>query len=107
MNQALIDKKIDEIKRLQEFTENKIRDVSIGRFAEALKGLQGWGTVRINPLDFAAQSGVEPAETISLFIFGAKTGLFSFEWSLLCPLCGGREHSYISLNQLEKENYHC
>jgi len=42
-----------------------------------------------------------------LFIYATKASIFSFEWSLLCPYCGGREHSHESLNQLEKEIYHC
>ena len=107
MNLSFIDKKIDEIKQLQQYTENRIPDAAISGFSRALKELQGWNSFRINPLDFAAKNNLAPDETVNLFIYGAKTGLFSFEWSLLCPLCGGREHSYNTLNQLEKETYHC
>ncbi len=107
MNTSLIDKKMDEIKLLQKYMENKISDSAIADFSKALKKLKGWDTFRINPVDFSLKNNLEPGKTIDLFIYGAKTGLFNFELSLLCPLCGGREHSYNSLNQLEKESYHC
>lgn len=80
---------------------------AIQRFAEAVGALRGWDTFRVNPLAFAEAHGLEAADASRLFVYGAKVGLFTFEWSLLCPLCGGREHSYRSLNQLETETYHC
>ena len=107
MNSSLVNEKIREIRKLQQSEEHLFHDDVLLRFSKALKELKGWNTLRINPIDFAAKNNLDPDETIKLFVYGAKTGLFSFEWSLLCPLCGGREHSYHTLNHLEKETYHC
>ncbi len=107
MHIPLINEKINEIRKLQQFIENKVSEETLGHFAVELKKMKNWDCLRINPLDFAEKNKMDADETVRLFIYGAKTGLFNFEWSLLCPLCGGREHSYLSLNQLEKEKYHC
>jgi hypothetical protein len=47
------------------------------------QGMSGWELVRINPLEFADEFDFKPEEAASLFILGAKAGLFTFEWSLL------------------------
>jgi class 3 adenylate cyclase len=107
MNYHLLDEKIDEIRNLLQFRESRIDEETLLAFSHALEGLRGWELVRINPLTFADKFNFKTDEAVSLFIFGAKTGLFTFEWNLLCPLCGGREHSYGSLNQLDKDVYHC
>ena len=107
MNAYFFDEKVREIRSLQQWNLQNIPDGAISRFADTLKKLKGWETQRINPIHFAEKYKFDAEEAISLFIYGAKVGLLHFEWSLLCPLCGGREHSYHSLNQLEKDKYHC
>jgi class 3 adenylate cyclase len=77
------------------------------RFNEALAGLGGWDSFRINPVAFAAAAGLDLDEALGLFVYGAKSGLFGFEWNLLCPYCGGREHSHATLDHMEKDSYHC
>jgi class 3 adenylate cyclase len=107
MNYRLLDEKIGDTRTLPECAGSGIDDDTLSAFSHALEGLRGWELVRINPLDFAERFGFDRDEAVSLFILGAKAGLFVFEWNLLCPRCGGREHSYGSLNQLDKEVYHC
>ena len=107
MNAYFFEEKQREILSLQQWNLQKISESTVGRFTDILKRLKGWDSLRINPLDFALKHKFDTDEAIGLFIYGAKVGLLNFEWSLLCPLCGGREHSYHSLNQLEKEKYHC
>ena len=99
--------KIPEIQKLQQSSDNKISESTLTFFFNAISKLKNWNTLRINPIDFAEKNNIDIDETIKMFIYGAKAGIFTFEWNLLCPLCGGREHSYHSLNQLEKETYHC
>ena len=103
----LFNKKITDIQKLQEEIGSNISTNAQIQFFNALKKLNDWECIRINPIDFAEKNNLDLDEAVKLFIFGAKAGLFNFEWSLLCPLCGGREHSYETLNQLEKEVYHC
>ncbi len=107
MEARLVDEKMRGIEQLLNASTRTVPESARSGFAAAIKSLRGWDCFRINPIAFAENHGLDLDETIGLFIYGAKAGLFTFEWNLLCPLCGGREHSYHSLNQLDRESYHC
>ena len=92
---------------LQQYTDYPVDPAELTKFKEVLTNLSGVETIRINVIDFAEKADLDPYEALRIFIYGAKVGLFQFEWNFLCPLCGGREHSYENLNQLEKESYLC
>ena len=77
------------------------------RFGEVLESLEGWDRLRINPLAFAERYAFADGELIPLFLYGVKAGLFDLNWHLICPLCGGVEHSFGSLNLLEMDQFHC
>jgi class 3 adenylate cyclase len=107
MNRELLHERILEAAGLEcRDTEADCGDF-YGRFEEVLAGLSGWELFRMNPLDLAAKAGLDVEGTIAAFVYGAKVGLFGFEWSLLCPYCGGREHSAAGLDSLEQDSYHC
>ncbi len=38
---------------------------------------------------------------------GAKIGLFDFVWNMICPACGGVEHSHRSINEVEEDIFRC
>ncbi len=106
MKSALLNEKIEVLKTLVS-TDEFIAPDDISKFRESLTHLKEWDTFRINPYDFAVKYSLDPEKTLRLFIYATKASIFTFEWSLLCPYCGGREHSHDSLNQLAKELYHC
>jgi class 3 adenylate cyclase len=64
------------------------------------------GLVRINPVAFARERGVDPHEATDLFLHAAKVGLFQLEWHLLCPSCGMAVESFGSLRALHT-HYYC
>ncbi len=107
MDQQLIKKRFEEIGEFPQFAEFPVESEQLDRFISYLLSLKGEQTVRINPLDFAQHADMDSATVLSIFIYGSKSGLFSFEWNFICPVCGGREHSYENLNQLEKTYYRC
>lgn len=106
MKSALLNEKIEVLKALVSNDEFITAD-DILKFRECLTDLKEWDTFRINPFDFAVEYKLDAEKTLRLFIYATKASIFTFEWSLLCPYCGGREHSHDSLNQLAKEFYHC
>jgi class 3 adenylate cyclase len=53
--------------------------------------------LRMNPLAFARERGVEPAESLDLFLHAARIGLVTMDWHLLCPSCGAAVQSFASL----------
>ena len=107
MDQQLLHLKMQETRELVRRAGLDIPDDSFSASEKLFGVLSGWDAVRINPISFAQGSGVPLRDVFGIFIYGSKSGLFRFEWNLLCPYCGGREHSHASLNQLEKVEYHC
>jgi class 3 adenylate cyclase len=58
---------------------------------------------RINPVAFAKTHGLDRHETVSAFVGASKAGLFSFTWSLTCPLCGSYAHTHGTLGEVTTE----
>jgi class 3 adenylate cyclase len=77
------------------------------KFGQILADLSDWELLRINPLHFARKYNFDPSEAVDLFIHSARVGLFDFSWNMICPSCGGVEHSHDSLNELEEKAFHC
>jgi class 3 adenylate cyclase len=44
--------------------------------------------VRINPIRFASERGLDSSAVVNAFLHGRKAGLFSMEWQYICPGCG-------------------
>ena len=77
------------------------------RFEHILATASEWDLYRINPLQFAARHAFDPRTTIDLFVYAAKVGLFDFEWSTICPMCGSAEYHHEAIHQLDPEAFHC
>jgi class 3 adenylate cyclase len=109
MASDLFIKRLNEMKRLLSASglNPMPDDEDIQIFSAKLEGSSPWESFRINPIAFADETSLDVRIAIRLFVYAAKAGLVNFEWNLLCPYCGGREHSHDSLDQLEKDSYHC
>ena len=66
-----------------------------------------WDLFRINPLKFAQIYNFDTNFIIDIFVHSVKIGLFDFSWNLICPACGGIEHSVTNLNNIKGETFHC
>lgn len=62
---------------------------------------------RINPLDFAARTGLDEEAVIGAFLHAARFGLFDMSWNVLCPACGGVLAANTSLKHMKREGYSC
>ncbi|HTV44748.1 MAG TPA: adenylate/guanylate cyclase domain-containing protein [Stellaceae bacterium] len=62
---------------------------------------------RVNVLDFAARTGIDPEQAIAAFLHAARLGLFELSWNVLCPSCGGVLEENATLRNLNREQYHC
>jgi class 3 adenylate cyclase len=60
----------------------------IGQLDDFIRTADDAKLVRINPIRFAQQHGLEKAEVVELFLHARKTGLFTMEWQYVCPGCG-------------------
>ncbi|MBN2351015.1 MAG: adenylate/guanylate cyclase domain-containing protein [Spirochaetales bacterium] len=107
MNYRFLEEKIDDIRGLPQYADCGFDDETLIAFFRVLEDRRGWELVRINPLALAEKFDFRPDDAVSLFLLGAKVGLFAFEWSLLCPRCGCRERTYGSLRALDRDVFRC
>ncbi len=63
--------------------------------------------VRINPLAFAAEHGLDEERVVAAFLHAAKIGIFEMSWNVLCPGCGGVLNSGTTLKTVHSEAYAC
>jgi class 3 adenylate cyclase len=81
------------------------------RAVEAIEDLVQNGSdralCRINVLDFAAKSKLDPELAIATFLHASRIGLFDLSWNMLCPGCGGVLDAGASLKTFDRESYEC
>lgn len=75
-------------------------------FSRAYAALSPLEAARINPPLLARRAGLEEDTALTLLIAGARDGLFSFEWGLVCPGCGGFAHTMDSISGVT-DDFHC
>ncbi len=63
--------------------------------------------VRINPLEFAKQSGIGEEDAIDAFLHAAHLGLFEMSWNVICPGCGGILDASSTLKNIHAAQYNC
>jgi class 3 adenylate cyclase len=63
--------------------------------------------IRVNPLAFAAATGLDEERAIAAFLHAARIGLFELSWNVLCPGCGGVLESGATLKTVRSEDYAC
>ena len=84
----------------------RISSERVQRFLETIRSLDDWDLYRINPIAFSHSHGFEEKDAVDLFVESAKAGIFDFTWSKICPFCGGMEHSFDSMNEMQQIS-HC
>jgi class 3 adenylate cyclase len=95
IDEAALDDKLATLERVREWSPRLVAKLEALLHApdEAL-------LVRVNPLTFARERGVAPAEALDLFLHATRLGLFTLDWHLLCPSCGMAVESFASLRAL-------
>jgi class 3 adenylate cyclase len=58
---------------------------TLGRFVRSADDRE---IVRINPIRFAAERGLDRSNVVNLFLHARKAGLLTMEWQYVCPGCG-------------------
>lgn len=102
MNQKTLEQKLEA---LASFAE--LKDINVAKIGEVLPKLNNWELFRINPLRFAEEHNFDTSDAVNIFVHGARVGLFDFAWNMLCPSCGTIVDSYVSMNDVENNVFHC
>jgi hypothetical protein len=75
----------------------------ISKLETFIRTADDYDLFRINPIQYGNARGMSDAETIDLFIFASKVGLFEMDWQLLCAFCPQVAGSF---RELEKVHSH-
>jgi len=102
MNQNALKQKLEAVASFPQINAD-----TVAQFGKVVEGLKDAELFRINPLRFAAEHNFDTAETVSIFVHGARVGLFDFAWNMLCPSCGSIVDSYVSMNDVESNVFPC
>lgn len=78
----------------------------ISRLENHIRTADDLGLYRINVFTFARERNLPETETIDLFLHATACGLFTMDWSLLCPECCCVVESFRNLKNVHK-HYHC
>ncbi len=102
----------------------RLDEAALEQKLEALERVRSWGPrvvsklegllrveddvrlFRANALAFAAERGIDEAETVDLFLYATKLGIFTMEWQLICPQCTDAVETVHSLGSVGN-TYHC
>ncbi len=102
MNRELLWKKLEAVKA----QEGCCRE-TIDRLGGIFEQSDDWGLYRINPIHFAEKHGLDYDAVLDAMLRITRAGIFDLSWNLICPFCGGIQHSYDSLNRIEGDSFYC
>jgi class 3 adenylate cyclase len=99
-DEALLDDKLAQLEKARSWSPR-----IMAKLEALLHAPDDLALHRVNPLAFARERGVAPAEAVDLFLHAAHVGLFTMDWHLLCPMCGTAVESFASLRAVHQHLY--
>ncbi len=98
---------INFLKKTESFLSEKQLDQNLVNLLENfIKESDDLSLFRINPYYFAKDHSLSENQSIDLFLYSAKAGIFFMEWLLLCPRCGDPVKNFNKLLHVQNQ-YHC
>ncbi|MFM9965862.1 MAG: protein kinase domain-containing protein [Planctomycetaceae bacterium] len=97
-------RKLDE--RLKRLIARGVEPFVVERFGEYLSSAPVQQLARIRPIALAQRLSVDERQMIAACLHGAREGLLSLAWDIICPLCRIPSQTQDSLKLL-KEHGHC
>ena len=98
INAQLLDAKLTELE-----TARQWKPRVISKLEAMIQTADDYDLFRVNPIQFAEDKAIDEGESIDLFLYSAKYGLFEMEWDMLCAFCG---HVVTSFQELSKLHSH-
>ncbi len=101
LNTALLDQKLGKIQKQKDWSKN-----AISHFRNFICQSEDRSLFQINPYAVIDVLKLSERETVDLFLYGAKEGIFQMDWNLVCPCCSLTVESFKKLKQLHS-HYSC
>lgn len=95
INEQLLDQQLTELETSRSWSPRVV-----AKLEAAIRTADDYDLFRINPIQFAAEKGIAEKESIDLFLYGTKYGLFEMEWHLVCAFCAHVVESFRELTKL-------
>ncbi len=108
INETQLDEKLAQLERLANWSPRVI-----SKFEAFIRTADDYALFRTNPLQYAAEKGMQENEAIDLFLQATHLGLFDLEWHLICRCCAevftslrsmGNLHTHFICNICKMEN---
>lgn len=101
VNEPLLDERLAALEQARAWSPRLI-----SRLENHIRSADDLALFRINAFSFARERHLAENEIIDLFLHATALGLFSMDWSLICPQCCCVVESFRSLKSLHN-HYHC
>lgn len=101
IQERLLESKMTEIEQARSWSPRVI-----SKFETLIRSGDDSSLYRINPLAFARDRAIAEPESIDLFLYAARSGLFEMSWDVVCPQSGMVLDSFGALRTL-KTHYVC
>lgn len=101
VNEPLLDERLAALEQARAWSPRLI-----SKLESHIRSADDLALFRINAFSFARERHLAENEIIGLFLHATALGLFSMDWSLICPQCCCVVESFRSLKSLHN-HYHC
>ncbi|PPQ17482.1 adenylate/guanylate cyclase domain-containing protein [Bradyrhizobium sp. AC87j1] len=101
IQERLLESKMTEIERARSWSPRVI-----SKFETLIRSGDDLSLYRVNPLAFARDHAIAEPESIDLFLYATRSGLFEMSWDVVCPQSGMVLDSFGALRTL-KTHYVC
>jgi class 3 adenylate cyclase len=101
VQERLLESKMTEVEQARAWSPRVI-----SKFEALIRSADDLSLYRVNPLAFARDRAISEAESIDLFLYATRSGLFDMSWDVVCPQSGMVLDSFGALRTL-KTHYVC
>ena len=101
IQERLLESKMTEVEQARSWSPRVI-----SKFETLIRSGDDLSLYRVNPLAFARDRSIAEAESIDLFLYATRSGLFEMNWDVICPQSGMVLDSFGALRTL-KTHYVC
>jgi len=101
INESALDDGLAQVEAIRTWSPR-----TIAKLENRIRTGEDFSLFRVNPVEFARETGIPEPEAVDLFLHSVQADLFRMDWHLLCPSCGDIVQSFDSLTKMSGQ-LHC
>lgn len=95
VNEASLEQRLELLEKARPWSPRVV-----SKLEAHIRSSEDEGLLRINPFQFALMKNIQEHEAVDLFLHSASIGLFTMDWSLVCPTCSEVVESFKALRNI-------